>query len=282
MTLQMPAERKYGWELKPVSSSYFSLETKSNDQLNVVLNHALVRGCTSKMMLWWFQNFGNLQVRLVDVEGYEEEKVPAYFLWHPSDHIGAHYRGRLATDGTLQMGGSILVQEALQYKTHQFAHTVNQTMTVPYLAHDGMTLNKRLPIVGNVVFGRVHFKDVVENSQVIGVHYHYEFIAGPSSGNLFTPIIRRRLQQMFSDDLFSVWHQHNVEEVGTFENFLPALYAQRHDLDNLHYEKSMNPGLSSPTTQTGFSKELFESRVSGYKSARDGYEYQDGLAPTFI
>lgn len=35
-------------------------------------------------------------------------------------------------------------------------------------------------------------------------------------------------------DVFAVWQRHNVEEVGTLENFLPALNAQCHDLDNLY------------------------------------------------
>ena len=70
MNLQMPAERKFGWELKPVSSSYFSVGRKEKGQANVLLNHALVRGCTVEMILWWFQNFSNLKVQLVDIEGY--------------------------------------------------------------------------------------------------------------------------------------------------------------------------------------------------------------------
>ena len=78
----------------------------------------------------------------------------------------------------MQSGGSITIQEALQFKQYQFTFAVNDTAKFPYHKSDDMTLNKRLLIIGNMIFARVHFKDVLENDEIIGVHYHYEFIAG--------------------------------------------------------------------------------------------------------
>ena len=49
MTLQMPPQRQFGWEIKPNSSSYFSCEFNRCGQLVAVLNHSLVRGCTAGM-----------------------------------------------------------------------------------------------------------------------------------------------------------------------------------------------------------------------------------------
>jgi len=78
--LNMPAKRDFGWELKSLESTKFGIHQKDNGQFCVVLNHSLLRGVTSEMIHWWFLNFPNLTVNLVDIEGYEGEKVPAYWL----------------------------------------------------------------------------------------------------------------------------------------------------------------------------------------------------------
>jgi hypothetical protein len=57
-----------------------------------------------------------------------------------------------------------------------------------------------------------------------GTQYTNWLIAGvdvPILRRLLNPIIRRTL---FPDDKARAWLTHNVEEVGNFESFLPALY----------------------------------------------------------
>ena len=78
--LTMPPERKFGWELKPNTSSHFAIHERDNGQFCVVLNHALLRGVTSEMLHWWFLNFTRLSVHLPDTPGYEGSNVPAYLL----------------------------------------------------------------------------------------------------------------------------------------------------------------------------------------------------------
>jgi hypothetical protein len=60
-----------------------------------------------------------------------------------------------------------------------------------------------------------------------GTRYHNSLIVGFSGwwGRVFNPIIQ---SVAFSDAKGAAWIEHNVEEVGNFEAFLPALYADAH------------------------------------------------------
>ena len=126
--LDMPIERKYGWQLKPTSSTYFEVVRTPNGQLCVVLNHSLLRGCTSEMIHWWFLHFPSLKVKLLDTEGYENSTVPAYLLWHPSDHYGASLKGRLGPGSTSRAGASIHIQEAMQFLSYGWTLPVDHPL----------------------------------------------------------------------------------------------------------------------------------------------------------
>ena len=124
--LIMPKERKYGWKLKPISSVKWGQIKNKTGQICVVLEHSLLRGVTSEMISWWFKNFANLRVILNDIEGYEGKKVPAYWLWHPSDHINAQFNGKLGKNNTARAGAKIQIQETMQYNKYGFKYPVNQ------------------------------------------------------------------------------------------------------------------------------------------------------------
>ena len=280
--LVLPKERDYGWELKPTSSSYFSIYTRDNGQMCIVLAHSLIRGCTTDMIYWWFRHFAKLKVKLIDIEGYEGVEVPAYFLWHPSDHIGVQMSGELDAEGCAQAGSYIHIQEAFQAKKYGLKYAVDSKIKVFYCEKDGWGMGKDLPFLGRMMCLRNHFKDVYEDGKIIGVHYFYEVIIGLSSNNAIARFMNKRIKQKFSEEMFSAWHLHNAIEVGTFENFLPALYAQREQPDQLIYQKSMNPKLSSPSLQKGYDQTLYEKRVEGYKSSKDPFAYQATMEKTFL
>ena len=273
---EMPKERLFGWKLKPVESTYFDVGVKPNGQLNVVLNHSLVRGCTTEMIHWWFRHFANMSVRLEDVVGYEGQRVPAYWLWHPQDHHSAELGGK--TDGgCLTSGSTIHIREAMHFAQHGMKYALDSLMRVPYFGRDGMTLNRRLPMLGHLLYARIHFADVEEAGRIVGVHYHYEIAAGLNGTDPVSRFVTSRVKSKFSSAFFEAWHRHNTIEVGVFENFLPALWEQRDTPDDLVYAKSMNPDLPDPSTLKGYDEALFGRRVAGHAAARDSFEY---LAPT--
>ncbi|MEM1402760.1 MAG: hypothetical protein AAGG55_05465 [Pseudomonadota bacterium] len=279
--LNMPPEREFGWELKSIESARFAIHERSNGQFCVVLNHALLRGVTAKMLHWWFLNFTNLRVTLEDIRGYEGQIVPAYLLWHPSDHLAATLSGPLGPGFTAKAGATIEIKEAMQYSKFGWKYPVNNKLRIFYCGSDGWAMGKMLPFFGPVMMLRIHFKDVYEGGELVGVHYHYEIVIGVSSDSAIGRLINRRIAKHFSPEFFEAWQTHNVIEVGTFENFLPALFDQRDRLESLSYSKSANTALS-PEGQQSFDNALFLERLEGFKEAADPHEYQGFLKPTFL
>ncbi|MEO1217919.1 MAG: hypothetical protein AAFY45_30605 [Bacteroidota bacterium] len=278
-SLNMPKERKFDWELKQESSVLWKQVKNKSGQLCVVLNHPLLRGVTSEMIAWWFQHFTNLGITLVDVEGYENTKVPAYWLWHPSDHIEAQLKGNLGENNSPKPGAKIQIKETMQYKKYGFKYPVDNALTIFYCENDGWGMGKIVPFLGRMLSLRISFKDVYENEKIIGVGYHYEVVAGTNKQNFIAKFINKKLVGRFTAEFWEAWITHNVIEVGTFENFLPVLFSQRGDLNNLTYSKSMNPiskDLASER-QTGFDQQLFEKRLQGYEQSENAFIYQDEI-----
>ena len=279
--LIMPPERDFGWDLKPITSAHFAIHERDNDQFCVVLHHALLRGVTSEMLHWWFLNFTNLRIRLQDIVGYEDQTVPAYWLWHPSDHLNAQLSGALGLEGTAKPGAYIEIQEAMQYLKYGWKYPVNSKLKIFYCDSDGWAMGRQVPVLGEVMLLRIHFKDVFEEGAQIGVQYHYEIVIGAAGNNPLARFANRRIKSSFSPEFFEAWQTHNVIEVGAFENFLPALFAQRGQGNNLSYEKGMNTA-QSPAHQLGYDQALFDVRLEGYRKTDNPHQHQGYTDPTFL
>lgn len=265
----MPPPRDFGWPLKPVSSSHFKIHQRENGQFSVVLNHAPLRGVRAKMIAWWFQTFTRLRVTLDGVPGYEGKTVPAYLLWHPSDHLDATLTGRVEADGAPIAGATrIRIQEAMQYERYGWDFPVNAELVVTYVGHDGWAMGRFVPLLGPVMMMRIHFRDVADAGTHIGVHYHYEIVIGLSGSDPVSRFINRRITGAFGTAFFEAWHTHNVIEVGCFENFLPHLYAQRSEGTELRYARDHAPALPTDA-QHGFDAELFATRARAFEHSTD-------------
>ena len=280
--LEMPVAREFGWRLKPTSSSYFQINERANGQFCVVLNHALLRGVTSQMIYWWFLHFPNLKVELIDVPSYEQRTVPGYLLWHPSDHYDARLSGRLGPNNTSKKGAYIHIREAMQYDAFGWKFPVDTKVKIFYVGPDGWSMGREIPGLGPVMMLRIHFKDVLEGDVHVGVHYHYEVVIGVSGRGRLAGMVNSKISKSYGQDFFSAWHRHNVIEVGTFENFLPAIFSQRGELDRLKYELSMDSAAAFEVQNSGYSKDLFERRMLGYIRADNPFCYQSFDKATFL
>lgn len=281
-SLEMPQARDVGWALKETASSFFAIHKRENGQFCVLLNHALLRGCRAEMLRWWFQNFPNLRVTLPDTPGYEGVSVPAYLLWHPIDHHSATLSGALGPKGETRVGASIQIREAMQYDRFGWRYPVDAKLKIFYVGADGWAMGRTIPLFGPVMMLRIHFQDVIEAGQHLGVHYHYEVVIGVSGGNYFSRKINKKVSAKFGPEFFEAWRRHNVVEVGVFENFLPALYAQRSEPTSLAYRREMDPAPTSPAPQTGVSQALFDARLAAYQAASDPYQVQGFDRPSFL
>lgn len=280
--LQMPAARDFGWTLKPAASSYFDIHKRANGQFCVVLNHALLRGVSAQMLQWWFRNFTRLTVRLLDVPGYEGRSVPAYWLWHPVDHLSAQLSGALGPGGAPIPGSTIHIREAMQYDRYGWKYPVDTKLKVFYVAADGWAMGKALPLLGPLMMLRISFRDVFEAGVHVGVHYHYEIVIGLSGDTAVARAINRRITRHFGPEFFAAWHLHNVVEVGTFENFLPALFEQRDQPGSLVFSRDMTPDFPAGDVQQGHDRALFDSRLKGYADTDTPHVFQSYGGPSFL
>ncbi len=282
--LRMPKERKFEWELKPISSVNWAVVENKTGQICVVLEHSLLRGVTSEMIAWWFKHFANLSVTLTDVEGYEGKKVPAYLLWHPSDHVNAQFKGDLGENNTARAGAKVHIQETMQYNKYDFKYAVDRELDIFYCENDGWGMGAKIPLIGNMMFLRISFKDVYKEGKIVGVHYHYEVVAGTHKQNPAAKLANKKVVGGYTTEFWEAWITHNTIEVGVFENFLPALYSQRNDLNNLQYAKKMNPITHDIASQAqeGFDKDLFEERLKGYEASENAFDYQKGTEKSIL
>lgn len=281
-TLIVPKERKFDWKLKPVSSVAWGQVKNKSGQLCVVLGHSLLRGISTEMLVWWFEHFPNLQITLVDIEGYENQRVPAYWLWHPSDHIGVALKGKLGPNNTAQVGAKLHIQEVMQFKKYGVKYPVDQTVSVFYFDKDGWGMGKKIPFIGTLLFLRISFKDIYEGEQLLGVQYHYEVVAGTHQQNFIAQKINQKILGNFQEEFWDAWITHNTIEVGVFENFLPAIYQQRNDLSNIQYAKAMNPIKAIDSQLVCFNETLVQQRLEGYKNSVNAFDYQRGLEGDFL
>lgn len=278
----MPAPRAFGWDLKPLESSAFDIHQRDNGQFCVVLAHSLLRGVSAEMIHWWFMNFTRMKVRLRDLPGYEGQEVPGYLLWHPVDHLSAKLSGNLGPGGTPQPGCAIHIREAMQYDVYGWKYPVDSTLNVFYVGEDGWAMGKTIPFIGPVMMLRIHFKDIFEGQTHLGVQYHYEVVIGASGDDMASRFINKRLTSKFGPEFFTAWQRHNVIEVGTFESFLPALFAQKGNLDSLEYAREMDPIPSGAEQQQPFDQGLFSQRVNGYRNAGKVHDFQSYASSSFL
>lgn len=280
--LIVPKERKFDWKLKPLSSVSWGRVKNKSGQLCVVLGHSLLRGVSTEMLIWWFKNFPNLQITLVDVEGYENKKVPAYFLWHPSDHISVSLKGRRGPNNTAQAGSKIHIKEVMQYKKYGIKYPVDQTVSVFYFENDGWGMGRKIPIIGTLLFLRISFKDVYDHEKLIGVQYHYEVVAGTHKQNFIASKINNRILDHYQEEFWDAWITHNTIEVGVFENFLPPIYQQRNNLEQIYYSKDMNPISEPSISLSSYNEKLVKERLAGYEKSTNAFTYQRGLEQSFL
>lgn len=102
--LMLPKKREFGWALKLLSSDKTSITPMDNGQIEVIIEHDLIKGITTDMLEWWFRHFTMLTVEKDGVT------YPAYHLWHAYDHISVTSN----SDAPIQKDGFLRIHEAFQ------------------------------------------------------------------------------------------------------------------------------------------------------------------------
>jgi hypothetical protein len=195
--------------MKDLSTAKTELRTLADGRLYLHIRHDVLRGVTPPMLVWWFSNLeGDIAIG--------GRKWPRYQIWHPIDHVSIRY-ARRRPDGTIGPGAQIHIREALGGRLDYFVDVVT---TIEKLDQTGFVHGLR-------GLGRQMLRlEYLFTPVADGTIYENSITVGPDNWLLrpfFNAVIRPRV---FSDDKARAWLKHNVEEVGNFEFFLPALYAR--------------------------------------------------------
>lgn len=202
------------WGLKPLGSAESGAERLNDGRMSWWIRHDTVKGVTPRMLVWWFSNLEGD----VEIAG---QRINRYRVWHPYDHVHASYVRR-RPDGAIGPGAMIRLREFLGADPRFDVDTVTE---IEKLDETGYIHNPRAHGIAGLVrmeyrFTRVADGTLYENRLLVGGVHGWRRALGP-------------LAERFAFDRAHglAWLRHNVEEVGAFEHFLPALYRAETGLD---------------------------------------------------
>jgi hypothetical protein len=194
-----PLHVSYATSARAVSSAEISFGEISGGVFQQTIVHATLQGVTRDMLFWWMHHIG-------DQVEWEGQRVLAYRLWHPRDHI--HYQ----CDGPIQAGCRFRIVEAFGADRR---FLIDNVFDVPKLDHSGFRIEAR--------FAGAAIISVDEDWEDVPGGVRWTNTMRLSARNaLLKPLVKigRRVKQ----ETFTAWLKHNVEEVGYIPEFLPQLH----------------------------------------------------------
>ena len=195
------------WVCKPVSSARSGIKYLSDGRIHCWIEHEIVRGVTPTMLVWWFKHLEGDML-------YNGKQHNRYRVWHPNDHVAIAYAKR-NEDGSVGVGSVIHLTEMLGANPNYLIDVQSEIVKLDEtgFAHRPRFHGLRLAKM-DYSFEPAANGTRYRNSLTVGV-------PGPA-GRLLNPLIQRFV---FDEQRGRAWIKHNIEEVGNFEAFLPALYA---------------------------------------------------------
>ena len=145
---------------------------------------------------------------------FEGQRLSRYRVWHPRDHVAIAYTRRLA-DGGVGVGAQLHIVEVLGGNPRYRVDTLSDIVRL-----DEQGFGHRPQWHGLQVAAMDYSFEAVPD----GTRYVNSLTIGFASpwARPFNALIRRFV---FDVERAQAWIRHNIEEVGQFERFLPALFA---------------------------------------------------------
>lgn len=159
------------------------------------------------MLHWWFTHLEGE----IEVQG---RRLERYRVWHPLDHVAVRYARRRA-DGSVGPGAAIHLHEVIGRNPR---YRVDVVTDIEKLDESGFIHNPVFHGLRGLARMEYTFAPVAGGTQ-----YDNCLIFG-GTGVLTRPLSRLVAPLAFPSGKGEAWIRHNVEEVGLFEHFLPALY----------------------------------------------------------
>jgi hypothetical protein len=197
--------------MKSFDSAESSFKTISGGGLTATVKHELMRGVTIDHLIWWFHNID--QTTTFNGRDFDSTPIDAYKLWHPHDHIKVKWKKKITDDaGHIQPGSVIGIHETFG------GFVVNESSLITQFDREGFHF--QMGIFGLKIGHLLHFYREIDG----GVLYETEMeikCRAPLIGKLLTWLACRFFA---TEPKIRAWMQHNIEECGESEKFIPQLY----------------------------------------------------------
>lgn len=209
--MQLPSPEEFGWPLRGLEEAETVFTQNRNGRIVLEVHHPGITGVTAEMIEWWFEVYAHLKVQ-IDGDIYD-----AFNLWHPRDHKYLR-RADEGWSGPLKPGDRVSLSEA--YGLSQ-EYSNKETVTIVRLDRQGFGL-RAIRLGLTVAELSYAFEDTPE-----GLKISTRLYVGVADGWAKTLINQVFVPLLFDEKKTEAWMLHNVEEVGSWENFLPVIFERR-------------------------------------------------------
>ena len=206
-------KRKIGFFglMKSFESAQTSFEKMSGGGIKATIHHDVMKNVKVKHLRWWFENIDNTTT--FNGQDFNGLEVAVYRLWHPHDHIKVFWKKKL-----LSPQGRVLPGSVISIKETFGGYLIEEDALISRFDNEEYNFDfKKLGIkVGELIHS---YKEVEE-----GVKYRTEMTIKcevPVIGKLVTWIA---IKTVMHEKKIRAWMQHNIEESGESEHFIPKLY----------------------------------------------------------
>jgi hypothetical protein len=190
------------WEMRKLESARVDVSFLSNGRIRRTIEHAVIPGVTSEMMLWFLKT-------LPEQIEWRGSRFLCYRLWHPRDHI------MFERFGVFEAGCKFHIVEAFAAKPE---FLVDELFEVVKLDRSGFVMRARL--AGQTM---LEMDERFEDTPA-GMKMTVQMTLGSEHRWLY-PL--NRLARVITGKPLEAWLTHNVEEDGNLSHVVPELYRKR-------------------------------------------------------
>lgn len=212
MTTALPEPIAVPWTMKTLESAKTSVDIEDDGRMHLAIEHDVMHGVSPEMLLWWFRNMHGT----IEIEG---RAYPRYRVWHPLDHVEHRYV-RTPANGQAGPGSVFHIHEVFARNP---AWEIDVWTDVTRLDEGGFSHRPRVHGLSGLVQMDYTFERVPG-----GTRYRNSLTVDLGLPRWLGGVGRALRALAFTEAQGRAWLRHNVEEVGNFEHFLPALHASAH------------------------------------------------------
>ena len=211
--------------MRSLDSAKSSFEKIPGGGLKATVHHALLNNVKVKHLVWWFENIDG--VTTYNGQDFNGLEVDVYRLWHPHDHIKVFWKKKL-----LSKQGRVLPGSVIRIKETFGGYLIEENAFISRFDDEEYNFDfKKFGLkVGELIHAYKEVKGGVKFTTEMTIRCEV-----PVIGGLVTWVATKYVMH---EKKIKAWIQHNIEESGESERFIPKLYNHAQDQRSLMKEEN--------------------------------------------